>query len=584
MQESKMIGELPVPFQCTIVNKISSFAPSKRHRQKRSSVLNEGKTSRKSLQMVERQLQEVYPSLKITQKCSKVWKPLRKKVPLSSLASLVNITVKLDKGTRRKAWVKRLRKKAYRIYRIYRRFNGNASSQIDIPLLSYPSKPPLLKKKDVRLNIIRFTKKSRLVVNVVFRLEIKEPGKSNYSKVKSAAQIIKAINSTGPGTMARVFNGIVLAITDAKKTKVETNSLWTSNDTAKALKQFPSHLRSYFRFGMERMGRCLVMIYISTNLQKDLRPVEMFYNSHNYLPKKYFCLHKKSISVNMSIRYIANETFPKSKENKERGKNTIKKEKNLLLEKINERDSNITYAFPVSEQPDVDEKDGKEVEETSSRRKVTALEIGLFTVLAFLCLAIAAFTINCIMFAFKKRSAHAAGKPPPKSAFALFSKVNETNLKETSENTPRINLALPKAENAKIDTKLGRTTKDSPSKHKSSNTPQQIDSEQNVYSMDPLRSIVPDSSEPLKTKEIAQNILENGESNDDVFSEHLSSGASIEVNNDISTDHRGSKQRTLKESCGEMRLLSESDNMTLSNRRDVDPYIKNNTIQVVVVF
>lgn len=584
-----LFSELPVPFQCTIVNKIStSFAASKRRRHYRSSVLK-SRAARISLQMVEEKLQEVYPSLNVTKKCSKVWKPLRKKVPLSSPASLVNITVKLRKGTRRKAWVKRLRRKAYRIYNIYQRFNSKASTHRTIPFLWQPSNPPLLTKKDVRLNVIRFTKRSRLVVNVVFSLEIKEPGTTRYNKVRSATQIIKAINSTGPAVMGRLFDGIVLALTDAKKNRAEVNPFLTNNDKINARKQFPSYLRSYFRFGMDRMGRCLVIIYISTNLQKDLKPVEMFYNSQNYLPKKYFCSSKRGISVDVKVVYRANETFPNSKENNfGRKKNSRNKEKNLLLEKINERE-NITFTFPASELPDVVEKDGKEVEEISSRKKITALEIGLFVLLALLCLAIVAFTINCIMFVFKKRSAEATGEPPPKSAFTLFSKVDETRLKE--ENNPLTNLTLPKAENSKIDSKLSQTTKDSPSRHKSSNTVQETQQmDQNFYSTDPLRSIPNVSSEPLKTyeNEKAQKTLENRASDDDVFSEHVSgvnsSESTSKVNNDSSIDHgeMSKRQRTLKESCGEMRLLSESDSMSFS--RDLDPYIKNSTIQVVVVF
>lgn len=661
-QMGKLFHVLPVPFQCSIVNKISSSSPSSKRRKLRQSPVLKGKTPRITLQLVERQLEKVYPSLNITQKCSKVWTPLKKKVPLKSPASLVNITVQLTRGMRRKTWVKRLRRKAYQIYNIYYRYTIKEQRKRPVSLVGsrHSSGPPLLSKREVRVTVIRMTKISRSVVAVVFALEAKKPGSSHFSKISSAKEITKAINATGNVAMRRLFDAKVLELTVAKADKGHTDSIWTGKDMVKANLLFPRYLISYYRLGIDRLARCLVMLYISSNLQRDLRPVEMYYNSQKYLPKKYFCSStRRPTLTNVSVTsfYMTNETefFPRPK-----GKNRKKDNKGKinLIDKINER-MNVTISIPSSEstedfeEEEEDGNDEEEVEQSSTSRSTSPLEIGLLALLALLCVAILAFTIHCVIFALKKRA------PPPSTdqqsakteAFELFRKIEESKI--LAKNEP--NQALPKVEVGASEPKSITTpNRYHPSKprvmveEERKTDSQELSSNQNVYSIDPLCS--EDSSKDtekedsqksshsdnddddenhdtergddhadvndgsahdgvvdsiddgahdcvLDSNDDGDGVHKDNDDDDEVFlgqispkntncDQDMTRNSSI-IRNCSLEEIKHDRPRTLKESCGEMKLISDSDNhskRSLSSSGDLDPVIKNNIMTVVVVF
>lgn len=354
---------------------------------------------------------------------------------------------------------------------------------------------------------------------------------------------------------------------------------------------------------------------------------------------------------------MTNETefFPRPK-----GKNRKKDNKGKinLIDKINER-MNVTISIPSSEstedfeEEEEDGNDEEEVEQSSTSRSTSPLEIGLLALLALLCVAILAFTIHCVIFALKKRA------PPPSTdqqsakteAFELFRKIEESKI--LAKNEP--NQALPKVEVGASEPKSITTpNRYHPSKprvmveEERKTDSQELSSNQNVYSIDPLCS--EDSSKDtekedsqksshsdnddddenhdtergddhadvndgsahdgvvdsiddgahdcvLDSNDDGDGVHKDNDDDDEVFlgqispkntncDQDMTRNSSI-IRNCSLEEIKHDRPRTLKESCGEMKLISDSDNhskRSLSSSGDLDPVIKNNIMTVVVVF
>ena len=431
-QMAKLFNVISVPFQCNIINRIATT--SLRYRMHRNTKI---KAPRITLQTAEKQLEVIFPYLNIKEKCSKVWKPLKKLVPLKAPASLLNLTIKLDAGVKRKDWLRNFKKKASQMYKIYSQYYQSKRLNLR-PLPGYehnrPSNPPLLNKNDVRLTVLRVTKK-RSAVSVVFGMEVKRKRTQTFSRISPAKLLLVPLKRLGTKALNLFFNATVVKLSGAQQDAGKESYVWSVPQIMESKRQFPKYLVPYYR-KLDREGKCLVMLYISSHLQTDLRPVEMLYSTFKYIPRKYFCSSKRRIIIgpfaNRTDIYIdprnPRPPPPSLPKHEETQLNTTSK--NMLTERLIPKRTNTSKTKESDDFPE-------DEEQTEERQKITPLEIVLFGILGLLCLAILAFTVNCILFTMKnKKSA------PPQQVNTVFSRAVYTRATNATSEDQHVTVVL----------------------------------------------------------------------------------------------------------------------------------------------
>lgn len=604
-QMGRLFNNISVPFQCNIIHRITTT--SLKYRRQRQNDDTKIKAPRITLQTAEKQLELIFPYLTIKEKCSKVWKPLKKLVPLRSPASLLNLTVKLGAGVKRKDWLRSFKKKAYQIYRIYYNHYYQSmrkrlrSATRERPLLPNrrPSNPPSLRNNDVRLNILRVTK-IRRTISVVFGMEVRRPRIHVYNRISPAKLVIIPLKRLGIKALNSFFNATVVKLSGAQPETSKEKYIWSVPQIVESKRQFPPYLMNYYR-KLDRGGRCLVMLYISSHLQTDLRPVEMLYSTFKYIPRKYFCSSKRRIPISP----VANRTdiyMERHHRQKPANKPTslpYTTNKNKILVRVNAKQTNTsreTEDFP-------EDSEDQEAEE----QEITPLEIGLFAILGLLCLAILAFTINCVLFTIKKKKS-----APPQQVNTEFSRAvfrRETN------GTPEDVKVVLNGEPNTVENSLTRhchhsngpstsqlCTQNNPKTGEVALSEEEICLHSNAHSLESSlnrkdETVGEDSL--TGSKEISDEVTVDISDNDNC-SEHCSkrtnsqcsvhdSRSSISLSSvtelNSSALAAASSQRTLKECSGELEVISDDDNdhvRSASCSSESDPGSKNSTKKLFV--
>ncbi|XP_032233558.2 uncharacterized protein LOC5508852 [Nematostella vectensis] len=393
-------NEITSPFQCNIVNTIASEHVK-------------GARTRISLQTVEQLIGLNYPFVDVRNKCAKVWKPLKERIPLQHPAALLNITVRLHKGTSRKSWLKSLRSKARTVYNIYTQHYKKGRKQR--PLIPQRNSPSLMPQYNtiVRMNIVRVSRFNGTIA-VVLKLEVSDSRTMHFKSVTPSKAIVDALLTKKHKFLNSLFAARVIAITRAEKEQVSQPYSMTHRDITHLRKLFPEFLKHYYK-RLVPLERCLVMLYISSIVQIDLRPTELVYNTFNYIPRKYFCTSRRRQAnsnpiVDRSEKYRAGTATPRIYHDVSPSMQAVP------VEKPGPKSEN------TSDTGDTSSKDWLDEEYVEEKKPVSVLEIVLFTVLGLLCIAILAFTVNCVIFALKPKS---TDENQPNSAFskALFRKV-----------------------------------------------------------------------------------------------------------------------------------------------------------------
>ncbi|EDO37373.1 predicted protein [Nematostella vectensis] len=393
-------NEITSPFQCNIVNTIASEHVK-------------GARTRISLQTVEQLIGLNYPFVDVRNKCAKVWKPLKERIPLQHPAALLNITVRLHKGTSRKSWLKSLRSKARTVYNIYTQHYKKGRKQR--PLIPQRNSPSLMPQYNtiVRMNIVRVSRFNGTIA-VVLKLEVSDSRTMHFKSVTPSKAIVDALLTKKHKFLNSLFAARVIAITRAEKEQVSQPYSMTHRDITHLRKLFPEFLKHYYK-RLVPLERCLIMLYISSIVQIDLRPTELVYNTFNYIPRKYFCTSRRRQAnsnpiVDRSEKYRAGTATPRVYHDVSPSMQSVP------VKKPGPKSEN------TSDTGDTSSKDWLDEEYVEEKKPVSVLEIVLFTVLGLLCIAILAFTVNCVIFALKPKS---TDENQPNSAFskALFRKV-----------------------------------------------------------------------------------------------------------------------------------------------------------------
>ncbi|XP_031552469.1 uncharacterized protein LOC116289663 [Actinia tenebrosa] len=576
-QMGRLFNNISVAFQCNIINIITTT--SLKYRQQRQQYNTKIKAPRITLKTAERQLELIFPYLHIKEKCSKVWKPLKKMVPFQSPASLLNLTVKLGARVKRKDWLRNIKKKAFQMYKIYYNYYYYHQPMRERPLhykKRRPTNPPLLNSNDVRLNVIRVTKIKR-TISVVFGMEVRRPRIQIYNRISPAKLLLVPLKQLGMKGLNSFFNGTVVKLTGAQL-KRETDKeryVWSVPQIMESKRQFPRYLVTYYR-QLDREGKCLVMLYISSHLQTKLRPVELLYNTFKYIPRKYFCSSTRRILVspvaNRTDTYIA-KPKPKSAEKPSSLPKHIKPDttnKNKILVRVNPKQTN------TSKENDFPEDSEEQAEE---EQEITPLEIGLFAILGFLCLAILAFTVNCVLFTIKKKKS--APTQQVNTAFARAVLTRDTNGTSADEHVEvmldnTIKNAMTKNcihKNGPSTNKSEQCRQNNPKEGKVTLSEEEICLHSNAHGLDLSLNRENETSDFLTdnkiSDEVTVDISDNGNSDQSNCSQRTNSKCSVhDSRNSISlsiTENSsalgtGSSQRTLKECSGELEVISDDNN------------------------
>ena len=396
---AKLFTALPLPFKCLIIKSVASVSNYDTSHQQRTNNL------KITLQQAEQETEKLFTSVKLDSKCSAV---AARRNHTVMKAALVNMTVQLHNTTQIQ-WIKYFKKEATQIFFEYMtnktKMQQPSNSNRPVQANSFSKRRGRLisfKKGSIRTDVRKVAKGKNGKFTMCFGIKVRSTSGEykNWGNAKDIARSLKYLQIRNERLKASI-----LKIRKLKKSKPESLSeagepLLPQVVTI-ATTLFPMYLKNYYR-RIKLGNKCYFMLMVGETLNKKLNTVEHLYHTLERLSKKNFC---------------SRATRPGPK-----GENKIKNiivmlANNAVPPRITTPRATPIPNLPVSlippregsgEEEKTNDKttpeDGEEQASASTEEEIFALEIALFAMVAFLCVAFLAFTINCVKFVMKSRS------------------------------------------------------------------------------------------------------------------------------------------------------------------------------------
>jgi len=360
----KVFATLPSTFKCHVINSIALAYNLKGRRHLTLSVSE-----------AQNEVSKVFPSISLPQTCADM--EMHHLIPT---IPPVNITVNLSTGNKT-SWLISFTKKGPDIYRTVLEYERETYHK-DKVLGPGSTAQYLAENKEtidstqlVTVGVFGGSKK----FSVLFRLKVKRKQSNRLREMRSTYKIVQALAAKKQNGLREIFDATIITISlsgarsNITKTPPKTNK-WTLNQINKAKDLFPAHLSEYYKH-LGKPARCFVVLYISRKIKKTPKEVEMFYSSFGHLSRKHTCYYtRRTVPTDTTIE-ITEERFTQE--------NTL----TTRVPSVTDRTATPLNGSDGS----VDHISEKVVKEDFS-----TLEIALFTLLGLLCIAILAFTVNCV--------------------------------------------------------------------------------------------------------------------------------------------------------------------------------------------
>lgn len=378
----KVFSALTSPFKCHIVNTIALVYNFKgrRHLASRYSSLT------LSVREAQNEVEKLFPFVSLPQTCADM--EMHHLIP--SIPP-VNITVNLMNGDKA-TWLINLNRKGPEVYRTVLEYERENYHKGKVGLGPGSTAQYLADNKELisstQLVIVQVHGGSK-TFSVLFRLKVKRKQSNRLREMRSSYKIVQALAAKSQKGLREIFNATIITISlsgersNITKTPPKTNK-WSLNQINKAKDLFPAHLSEYYK-QLGKPARCFVVFYISIKIKKSPKEVEMFYSSFGRLSRKHSCYYtRRTVPTDTPIK-ITHERF------------TLENTLPTRVRTVTDR----TVAPPNGSDDAMDH-----ISEKVGEEDLSTLEIALFSLLGLLCIAILAFTVNCVVSAVKPKPTH----------------------------------------------------------------------------------------------------------------------------------------------------------------------------------
>ena len=489
---------LPLPFKCLLIKSISSVSNYDTSQQQHTNSL------KITLQQAEKEAEKLFSSVKLKSKCSTI--TAKKSYPAVQ-AAFVKITVQLHNTTQIQ-WINYFKKESTKIFFEYMtnktkmEQSSNSNRRVHVIYFRQRRGPlNLFKKENIITDVRKVTKGENGTFTMRFGIKVRTTSGEykNWGNAKDIARSLRSLQSRSERLKATILTIRKLKKESRSKTELLTkrNEPLLTKEITAATTLFPIYLKNYYK-RIKLRHKCYVMWIIGETLNKKLSTVEHLYYTLERISKRNFCLQATRSGPNGKNNLtatIANRVTPRITT----GQPTLFP--NLPVSEIPPRADGGKEQTTFDKSPP---KDSVGQASASTKKEISALEITLFTLLAFTCIAILAFTINCVLFALKSRSYANNGANATTAinntvlARAVFSRVS-TNV-QNNEDRVDISAHLRQSQNVsnplwacciKYHQDSSPATNDRPTPQQSLNSPQ--------HEIGNERPLQIDSSEDTKT-------------------------------------------------------------------------------------
>lgn len=390
-QLGKLFLSLPLPFKCLILYS-SASVPNYDTSRKQHGRINTTFT----LRQAEQETEKLFKTVKLNAECSEVPSKI---ATLPMPAALVNLTVQLLNMTKSQ-WLKRFKKESAQIFFEYmeKRVKTHISN-VNRPVPIFPvdkrrGSLTRFKKGNIRTAVRKVSDDRKGKFTLLFGIKVRSPS-GEYKDWGNGNDIARSLRSLQERNLLnKHLKARIVKIRKLKKKKNPRNTKTLSvvllpKDIEDANALFPTYLKNYYK-EIKKQHKCYVMYIIARTLNRTVTVVEHLYSTFKLVSKKNFCfrIHRRKL----------NQT------------NVLDPPKDIQHLKANTTPGLPFPIFPISREGEetvavmTTPRSSVEKARAKTKEEITALEIALFAMLAFLCIAIVAFTINCIIFALKTRT------------------------------------------------------------------------------------------------------------------------------------------------------------------------------------
>ena len=446
-QLGKVFLALPLPFKCLILH--SSALHSNYERLQEKYEVN----STFTLTLAEQEIEKLFKTVKLGSKCSQI--PVNKGIS-AVRAALVNLTVQSLNKTKAQ-WIKQFKKESAQIFFEYMEQkvkSHTSSSNRRVPIFPVEKRRGSLtqfKKGNIRTAVRKVSNGTNSTFTLLFGFKVRSPS-GEYKDWTNGKDIARSLRSLQrQKKLDKRLKARILKIRNLKRkpSKVEEslNVKLLRKEIEDAKKLFPKHLINYYR-NIKKRNKCYVMYILAETLNKTLNTVEQLYSTLERVSQKSFCLRvtKGVIITDMITMIIKTNPPPKTQ--------PLLPFVKALLPIPTQRASEGEGAGTEKPSTPKNSFEQERTKTTKTKKEITALEIALFAMLAFLCVAIVAFTINCIVFAIRTRSYaknRANGTSPTNKT--VFSKVCRVSKDKKNSEEPRNSVSSWNAKGLKKSSK-----------------------------------------------------------------------------------------------------------------------------------
>lgn len=368
----EFFASLPGAFKCHVINTIALAYNRQRRRHLALSF---------SVSQAQKALEEIFPSVIQQNTCMDTEMDL-----IIPSIPPINVTVNMA-GVRRESWLKYLMQKGPDIYKA---FLGYEWEMRGGRMLGSPSTAKYLadKKEEINSAQLSIVRKGGhdFAFSVLFLLKVKRKQSQRLREIRSTYKIVQALETKTEDELREIFNATIIGISlsgqksNITKTPSKTNT-WTLNQVSKAKHLFPDHLSGYYK-ELSKAARCFIVLYMSRQIKKSPQEAEMFYVSLRLISRKHTCYYTWRKGPTDDPIGIRPERF------------TARMTQAPVLNNTGIPTNSSVSTLSTNTVNDV------------SAAKVhtedfSSLEIVLFALLGLFCFSVLAFTVNCVLLAFR---------------------------------------------------------------------------------------------------------------------------------------------------------------------------------------